>query len=84
MERLLSEGAYKRGGLISEGAYKRNRKSTSKQAITLLLKIRFVVYCFLIKFQNTIINRIHFNARMNFLFTGKWPITGVEGGGGGV
>ena len=73
MERLLSEGAYKRGGgLISEGAYKRNRKSTSKQAITLLLKIRFVVYCFLIKLQNTIINRIHFNARMNFLFTGKW------------
>ena len=51
-EGLISEGAFNGGayirgglqteGLISEGAYKRNRKSPSKQAITVLIKIRFV------------------------------------------
>ena len=43
----MNGGAYIRAGLeteglISEGAYKRNRKSPSKQAITVLIKIRFV------------------------------------------
>ena len=51
-------------------------------------KIPFVVYCFLIKLQNIIIYRIHFNTRtrgsyiqgrgggaynwVNVLFSGKW------------
>ena len=33
--------AYKPGALISEGAYNLNRKSTSRQAIAVLIKIWF-------------------------------------------
>ena len=63
-------------------------------------KIPFVVYCFLIKLQNTMINRIHFNTRtrgslqgggggaynwVNVLFSGKWAYNwGVFVKGGGV
>ena len=54
-------------GLISGegagGAYKRIGKSTSKQTIAVMIKIRFTFTCLFIKLQNVIISGASINTR---------------------
>ena len=39
--------------LMSEGGHNQNRKSTTKRAIELLIRIRIALYWFLIKLQKS-------------------------------
>ena len=78
-------------GLISEGPYDRNRKSASKQAIAVLIKIRFAFTDFDLASKphnksnksNQLSISIHLKGAYNqmILFTGKWSYNWMRGWG---
>lgn len=82
--------AYKRSGLYPRRAYKRNRRSDSKLAVAVLIKMGFAFTCFQLYYKlQSIIIRIQSglitetSGSLEFIFFVNRKMVQLQGGGGG-
>lgn len=82
--------AYKRSGLYPRRAYKRNRRSDSKLAVAVLIKMGFAFTCFqlfyklqsiIIRIQSGLITET--SGSLEFIFFVNRKMVQLQGGGGG-
>lgn len=83
--------AYKRSGLYPRRAYKRNRRSDSKLAVAVLIKMGFAFTCFqlfyklqsiIIRIQSGLITETSGSLEFIFSLIGRWSNYREEGEGG--